>query len=209
MHTFTASLRLAVGALGAAAVVATFFDTASRERINPFNFFGFFTMQGNIFGAIVLLLTACVGFARLPRSRALELARACATTYLAIVGLVYNVLLAGLPGGVDLAWANTVLHVVVPIYVVVDWVAFADRRRLPWARFWFVLIYPLAWLIVVLIRGATDGWVPYPFLDPATGYQSVGGYAVAIAVGFGIIGVAVWACSRLALVSVPDAAPRR
>ena len=104
MHTVTASLRLVVGVLGAAAVVATFFDTASRERINPFNFFG---------------------------------------------------------------------------------------------------------LTVVLIRGATDGWVPYPFLDPATGYQSVGGYAVAIAVGFGIIGVAVWACSRLALVSVPDAAPRR
>lgn len=192
-----AFVRFIVGLLGLSAVVATFLDSASRSTINPFNFFGFFTIQSNVFGIVVVFALAAVAVAGLPPSRALDLARACATTYLVIVGIVYNTILAGLAGGVALPWANTVLHVVMPIYFVLDWAFVRDRRALEWRRFWVVLVYPLVWLAVVVVRGATDGWVPYPFLDPGSGYGAIALYAIGIGLAFALAGSAVWASSRM------------
>jgi hypothetical protein len=63
-----------------------------------------------------------------------------------------------------------------------------------------VVTYPLVWLVVVLIRGATDGWVPYPFLDPRIGYGTVALYCVAITAVVLLLAAAVWALSRLRLV---------
>lgn len=40
--------------------------------------------------------------------------------------------------------------------------------------------YPLLWLIVVLIRGRTDGWVPYGFLLPERGTLSLAMTAAAL-----------------------------
>ena len=200
MFKLFAALRLIAAAAGLVAVTATFLDTGSREAINPFNFFGFFTMQSNIFAAAVFAVAAVAGLSSRPRSRGLEIARGCAVTYMVIVGLVYNLLLAGLPGGVDLPWANGILHVVIPIYATLDWLLLGDRGPLPWNRFWIVFVYPLAWVGVVLVRGATDGWVPYPFLDPQTGYGTVSIYVVAIAVGIGVVGALVWTASRLRIV---------
>jgi uncharacterized membrane protein YhdT len=130
----------------------------------------------------------------------LVLARGCATTYIVITGVVYNVLLAGLEGGVSLAWANTVLHVALPVYAALDWVIVNDRGPLPRNKIWISLIYPIVWIIVVIIRGATDGWVPYPFLDPAQGYGVVALYALAIAVATVVFAAIIWAVSRLQLV---------
>ena len=204
MRTFVAVLRLAVSLAVVSAIVATFFDTASRTAINPFNFFGFFTMQGNIITVVVLMLAAIATLAGREQSALLQLVRGCATTYIGVVGIVYNLLLAGLEGGVSLAWANWVLHVAFPIYAVLDWVVFGDRSPLPWRRFWVVLIYPFVWLIVVIIRGATDGWVPYPFLDPAQdgGYGTVALFGVGIAVSIGVVAALVWWLSRFRPVAV-------
>jgi len=197
------SLRMAVALLGLAAIVSTFFDTATRATINPFNFFGFFTMQSNIILVIVLLVAAGVSLSRKRQSHWLVFARGCATTYIVITGVVYSVLLAGQEGGVTLAWANTVLQVILPLYAALDWLIFSDRSALPWNKLWVALIYPIVWIIVVLIRGATDGWVPYPFLNPAQGYGVVALYAVAIAVAAVVFAALIWAASRLHLFRSP------
>jgi hypothetical protein len=193
-------LRLAIVALVAVPIVATFFDTASRATINPFNFFGYFTMQSNIVTAIVLFIAALTTLRGRPQTPLLVLARACATTYIVIVGIVYNTLLAGLEGGVSLEWANWVLHVLFPIYAALDWVLFGDKSALPWNRLWVVVIYPVVWIAVVLVRGATDGWVPYPFLDPATGYGSVALYSIVIFAITVVIGAIVFALSRVRII---------
>lgn len=163
-------LRGAIAVLILVAVVATLVDVASRTSINPLNFFGFFTLQSNLILTAVYLLSALAPTALGEPTR--SLVRAAATTYIAIVGIVYATLLAPLEeaGGVPLHWANTVLHVVTPVYGILDWLVFQDRVRLPLHRLWVVLLYPAVWLLVVLLRGATDGWVPYPFLDPGQGY---------------------------------------
>lgn len=189
---------IAASAVGTA-VVATFLDTASRTTINPFNFFGFFTMQSNIMTALVLLIAAVLELGRRPAPVWLVPVRAAVTTFMVVVGAVYNLLLAGLAGGVDLAWANWVLHVAFPIYAFLDWLLTTDRHPLPFTTIGLTLVYPLTWCAVVLVRGATDGWVPYPFLDPATGYGSVALYVVVIAVAFAAFGALIIGISRIRL----------
>ena len=76
----------------------------------------------------------------------------------------------------------------------------ASSRRF---ELWVALIYPVVWIIVVLIRGATDGWVPYPFLNPAQGYGVVALYAVTIAIAAVLFAALIWAASRLHLFRSP------
>ncbi len=64
-------------------------------------------------------------------------------------------------------------------------------------RLWVVLMYPLVWLVVVLVRGATDGWVPYPFLDPAHGYAAVAITCIGIFAAFLLVGSLVFWASKL------------
>lgn len=198
MMNRAAGLRLIVAGLILAAVISTAADVASRVPLNPFNFFGFFTLQSNLLTAIVYVVAAVSAVRGRGQGRWLVIARASVTTYMIIVGIVYALLLAplGAAGGVPLPWANAVLHIVVPVYVVVDWLIFTDRARLALGNLWLVLLYPLFWSGVVLLRGATDGWVPYPFLDPATGYGSVFFYVAIIAVLVLGIGALVFWASR-------------
>ena len=51
----------------------------------------------------------------------------------------------------------------------------------------------------MLVRGATDGWVPYPFLDPRNGYGVVAVYCAGITIAVLVTAVLVWAGSRLHL----------
>lgn len=157
-------------------------------------------MQSNIITAVVLLIAAIATFRGRPQTPLLVLARACATTYIVIVGIVYNTLLAGLEGGVTLEWANWVLHVLFPIYAALDWILFGDRTAVAWKRLWVVLVFPVVWIVVVIIRGATDGWVPYPFLDPAQGYGVVALYSVSIFAMTAVIGAVVFALSRVRII---------
>ena len=56
-----AALRLAVAITTLAAIVATVAEAAGRTTINPFNMFGYFTIQSNIALLLVLATIAIVG----------------------------------------------------------------------------------------------------------------------------------------------------
>ncbi len=198
MRIPVAVVRIALAVAILAAVVATHLEAASRVAVNPFNLYGYFTIQSNVIAAVILLISGFVACSGRRQGPWLSLLRALATTFLVIVGLVYATLLAplGAAGGVPIPWANAVLHIVSPIVIVLDWLLVGDRVRIPLSRFWVVLIYPAVWTTVVLIRGATDGWVPYPFLDPKQGYGVVALYSAAILVVFIVVGLLVLWASR-------------
>lgn len=175
--------RLAWGAVTLVAIVVTFADTASKGPVNPFNFFGYFTVQSNTLLTVVAITAGVRGLIRPGRPpRWLVVLRSLATMCMTIVGLVYALLLAplGAAGGVPVPWANWVMHVAGPLLVVADWVLSPDREPLPWRIAWLQLAYPICWTAVVLVRGATDGWVPYPFLSPTQGYGVVAVYVVLV-----------------------------
>jgi hypothetical protein len=62
------------------------------------------------------------------------------------------------------------------------------------------LVYPLAWFVYTLARGAIVDWYPYPFVDVSElGYQAVLARAVALGVGFGLAAAALlWIGNRRA-----------
>lgn len=175
------------------------------------NFFSFFTIQSNIVGAVALAIGAVLllrGVGEDPRWYAVL--RGCATTYLVTTGVVYNILLRGieLPQGSTLPWSNEVLHVVVPIVLLADWLFASGRRRLGWATVGVIVVYPVVWVVYTLVRGPVvysdamgrQGWYPYPFLDPANfenGHGTVALYVVAIAALIALAGCGVVAVSRM------------
>ena len=57
--------------------------------------------------------------------------RASVTSYMAVTGIVYNMLLRGVnvSEGSVLPWSNEVLHVVGPLLMVIDWLFAPGRRR--------------------------------------------------------------------------------
>ncbi|GAA2750359.1 Pr6Pr family membrane protein [Amnibacterium kyonggiense] len=183
----TAALRLVVGALIVAAVVATLADVLPVSLVD---FFGYFTIQSNVIGAVV----AVVGGIRLlrgaPSTPAWVVVRWCAGTYLIVVGVVYWTVLAPLhaAGGVPLPWANLTLHALSPLAALVDLLLAPDRFRPALRLLPLVLVYPLVWTAVVLVRGATDGWVPYPFLNPSQGYGVVAAWVALVAGVFAGVG---------------------
>jgi hypothetical protein len=88
------------------------------------------------------------------------------TMAIVLVGVVNHLLLRGmleLSGGAKLA--DTILHYVTPVTVLTLWLLLVPKgglsRRDPllWA------IYPLAYLVYALVRGAAEGKFAYPFLD--------------------------------------------
>lgn len=181
------------------AIVSTYVDTASRGPVLPLNFFGFFTIQSNLIVVFVGLIAGLWGLVSgRAASRWIMTIRALVTVCMIVVGLIYLTLLAplGAAGGVPLPWANWVMHIVGPVLVLADWFLSKDTQALSYRMVPILLIYPLLWTGVVLFRGATDGWVPYPFLHPDQGYAVIAVYVVAIAAIFAGIAAAVIAFSR-------------
>ena len=193
-----AILRLAIAALVVVGIVSILLAAVEPKL---FNFFGYFTVQANLILAAVYVVSAVLILRGRQESILFTAIRACATTYIMVVGIVYVTLLAplGADVGMRYAWVNVVLHYLTPVYALVDWIVCPKPHRLPFRRLWLVVIYPAVWLAVVLIRGATDGWVPYPFLDPRQGYVAVAGYALAILVVMLAFGALVFGLSRVNL----------
>ena len=198
MRTLLAIRILGAGAI-TTALVATTFAAVKSGTFVIWNFFGFFTIQSNVIGIVVLLIAA--RYTGRDRPRWVELARACATVYLVIVGIVYWTLLVGVDVQIAYPWANVVLHGVSSVLVLSDWLLEGPRVPLPWRSTWVVLIYPVVWLALVAVRGATDGWVPYPFLDPGKGYASVAIVGLGIAVLGYALGLAIFKLTRWRVVT--------
>ena len=88
--------------------------------------------------------------------------------YILTVGLTYNLILRSLwkPEGLQLL-ADNLLHSIIPFIYLVFWLIFVKKHTLQWSDFLPWLIYPLMYLVYVLIRGAIYGVYPYPFIDVA------------------------------------------
>jgi hypothetical protein len=175
------SIVLVIAAMGAAAL-----DLVSKGIFDPTRFFAFFTIQSNIIGVVAFVwLLARRGATR---SRGLDLLRGAAVVYLVVTFFVVIFLLSGADVQLELAWVDFVLHKFFPVVVLLDWILDPPLTRLTVRDALLWLVYPIVWVVLTLIRGALDGWYPYPFLDPADGgYGPVAVTVVAITLGFLLI----------------------
>lgn len=167
-------LLLAVVALAAMGQQLFLHIAASYDVLN---FFSYFTNLSNLFAALVLLLSVFSG-----KGSSLDVVRYVSTVNMAVVGIVFAVLLRNVDLGALLPWVNFVLHYVMPLAIVLLWFMTPPTTRLTSKHLLLALIFPAAYLAYTIIRGASLGWYPYPFLNPA----NVGGYGMVAAYSLGI-----------------------
>jgi len=132
-------------------------------------FVTYFTIQSNL-----LALVMAASLAQRPDrdGRLWRVVRIASVVAMAVTFVVYRVALAGL---LDLSgaawWTDFGFHVVAPLLTVIGWLLLG-----PWPRFdarsaGLFILWPVCWLVYVLILGAGVDWYPYPFLDAgAHGY---------------------------------------
>ena len=167
---------------------------------NPFDYFGYFTNQTSLLMGFLLITTGILTIVGRQGPDWLTPLRGVATTCLIVVAVIYNTLVPGT--GTAPPWVSAILHMILPAFAVLDWVLVDDHRPLRWHRLWIVLPYPLIWLVVVLARGATDGWVPYGFLLPENGTLSLALHIVVLLCALTIAGALVWWTSRLSIITI-------
>jgi len=146
-----------------------FFDTKLERTLNVFCFF---TILSNLLLGVTNAMLAANPNRRGTLFSALRLS-----------GVVFHIALSKLH---DLqgtaAIANTLLHTVTPILAIVSWVVVGPRGVLSRRVVGLTLIYPVAWLVATLIRGAAIDFYPYPFLNATVhGYLHVAINCVIIA----------------------------
>lgn len=188
-------MRVALGAAVIGILIHAYLAGGAVNGLNPFDYFGYFTNLTSLLTSAVLIATGACALSGRRVLAWLVSARGTATACMLVVAVVYNVLVPGT--GSAPPWVSASLHIVFPAVLLLDWLLSGDRPALPWRRLWIVLPYPLLWLAVVLIRGVTDGWVPYGFLLPERGLLSlvlhVGGLLAALL----LAGAVVWGASRV------------
>jgi hypothetical protein len=177
------ALRAGSVVLVLAAIIAQAVVLAQNDAFIPTRFFAFFTILSNLIGVAAFIWLVATRDA--PRSRTLELLRVGAAVYLTVTFFVVIFLLSNVDVQLGLVWVDVVLHKIFPVIVVADWLLDPPQHRLTARDIVTVLAFPAIWTVLTMIRGALDGWYPYPFLDPANGgYGQVLVVAAVILVAF-------------------------
>ena len=173
----TVKMFAAIAALlGWFAITAQFY-LILEMRVNSvpetiIRFFSFFTVLSNIITAICftgLLLDPTYtlhSFFSKPGTQT------AVTVYIVVVGAVYNLSLRFIwnPEGLQKI-VDELLHSVIPMAMVLFWVAFTNKSKLQWKDSLYWMIYPFCYTLFIAIRGAFSGFYPYPFINvPVIGY---------------------------------------
>jgi len=210
-------LRLAMAAAIVAAIsaqlaksVGTAIELGRDVTTTIANFLSFFTILSNASTAVVLAWIALWYFTKGRTAKAeptgLAVALASVSAYMIITGIVYNTLLRNIElpqGSAPIPWSNEVLHLIGPIFLLVDVFVGPLRRALPWRSLWAIVAFPIVWVGYTMIRGplvtnpvsGDPFWYPYPFLNPNNpgGWPSVIVYVIGIAAAIVAVGAfVVW-----------------
>lgn len=188
--------RLVFAAASLLAIGYQLFAVHIPKGYSVVNFFLYFTNLSNIIISVVFIVSAVRLIRRRDDPSSIQTAvRGAAVVYIAFVGIVFNTLLRDVDLG-DLApWVNVVLHFVLPIAGVLDWILWPPRNRLPARTILWWMIFPAVYAIFSIVRGAIDGFYPYPFFNPGAGggYGAVALYCLVMIVAFLVLALAVWA----------------
>ncbi|GAA0579236.1 Pr6Pr family membrane protein [Kribbella sandramycini] len=150
-------IQLAVTANGAGG-----FFPDNPERV--LNVFAYFTIQSNLLLGLTALLLALRPDR--PQSTVFRTLRLNGVLCIAVTGIVYHAVLAGLDDPAGWAWvANFLLHTAAPLLGVLGWLAFGPRGATDWRIVRWSIVFPLLWLGFTLVRGAFVGFYPYPFVN--------------------------------------------
>ena len=145
-------------------------DQLRNDDFVPEEYFSYFTIQTSVANLAALIAVGVFNLRSAIESVTLLAIRHSLMAYAVVTGSVYNLLLRG-PADLqdvlaEITSPNEIFHVVIPIYLVADWVFSPHGARLPLRVIGLGLIYPMTWVVFTVLRGQLTGWYPYEFLDP-------------------------------------------
>lgn len=136
---------------------ASVFETIIR-------FFTFFTILTNILVAMVFTANwlqpkNSFQFFNKPNTQV------AIAVYIFVVGFVYNTILRFIwqPKGWDKV-ADELLHLVIPIVYILFWYFKFSKKEINSKSVFGWLLFPIIYIVIVMIRGYFSGYYPYPFL---------------------------------------------
>lgn len=199
---FVVAYRLAFAVLIPVTIaVQLAYSLEQAQNFSTVNFFSYFTIQSNLFAAVILLMSAYV-LRKRKKDPQLESLRGAAVLYMVVTGIIYNLLLRGNDGTL-LAWVNDVLHRVVPLVMLFDWLYWRSVRKFSAKEALLWLIYPVVYAAYTLVHGPlARHWYPYPFISVALhGYARVALNCVIIAICMLVLALVLSRVPRLKLAS--------
>ncbi len=129
-------------------------------------FFSYFTILTNVLVALAMTAPAIAPHGRCGQWTTTEGVRAAIAMYATVVGVIYHLCLHATWNPQGLAFvANIVLHYVMPVTMLLDWLLFVPKGRLRWIDPVKWLAFPVLYGVWTVIHGALIGWYPYWFID--------------------------------------------
>jgi hypothetical protein len=172
------------------AIAVQLISLASKGTLDPVNYFSYFTIDSNLIATFVLIAGAVLRDR--PSSPRLDLVRGGAVVYMSITGIVFTLLLSNTDVDTAIPWVNSVVHELMPLVLLADWLITPPAARLRLGQGLLWLSFPLVWIVYTITRGAIVNKYPYPFLDPANGgYGSVAVYCLGILVAMLVVSALV------------------
>ena len=168
-------------------------------------FFSFFTILTNLIVAVYYT----IHWLQKPTSLLLRLQKpgilSAVTLYIAVVGLVYQIVLRSIWSPVGLQkLVDELLHSIIPVFTLAYWFLYEKHNEASWKSIPSWLLYPLFYLAFILIRGSISNFYPYPFVNVTElGLQKVLINSSVLVFVFLSIAIGLVACSKLITKKVP------
>lgn len=179
------------------AVVLALIAVATSTRSGLLWRLSTFTYQANVLAAGYYLWSLAW-----PRADARVGIRGAVVLYVVIAGVIWNLFLTGHSMGYTPA--NMLLHVVVPVLALTDWLLVnRDRAQVRWWQPLVWLAYPAAYLALALaVLNHVGRRAPYYFLDPgAVGTASVVTNVCVLAGGTLLLGYTLLVINRTVVIA--------
>jgi hypothetical protein len=160
-------------------------------------FFTFFTILSNILVAV--FFTAILAQPKGKFSFFLNpINQSAIAVYIFVVGFVYNLILRFLwqPQGIQRI-VDEMLHTIIPIYYILYWYFKINTKSILWKNSINWLIYPIVYLIVIMIRGKFSNYYLYPFVNVTTlGINKVLLNVIVLTLFFGVVAMTFIAIAK-------------
>ena len=161
-------------------------------------YLGYYTILTNLLVAGIFTAASFDTRSSLARFLQRPGVQTAAAMSIVIVSAVYNLMLRQLwtPSGWVLV-ADVIVHDLMPPLFVLYWWLAVSKASLRWSQVIAWQSYPAGYFTYVLLRGAVNGWYPYPFLDvKSLGYVQVVIDALGVLVAFIVVALLLVALGR-------------
>lgn len=167
-----ALLRVIIGVAMLYSIAWQVEDRLANNLFRPGEYFAYFTIDSSMIAAVTLIVAGAFAMRHQNDTPLLATVQLCVFAAAVVVSVVYNALLRGMPNDVrdgNYQWPvlpNEILHVWAPIFIVLEWLVISGSVNLNFKKIWWVIAFPLAWLVFSIARGAITGWWAYWFINP-------------------------------------------